>query len=103
MFKGFVKSKSQMLVIISCKLKLFLCKYKFYLLVKQASDWKCPYMAQGPWPEALPINFEKRHPCRSPLTAPTKVTWKRDHQLLGSSLGVVIVPVYVRPVGMERF
>ena len=34
--EGFVKSKFQMLVIISFKLKFFLCNYTLYLLVKQA-------------------------------------------------------------------
>ena len=36
--EGFVKSKFQMLVIISFKLKLFLCNYTLYLLVKQAFE-----------------------------------------------------------------
>lgn len=44
MLGGFVKSKFQMLVIISFKLKFFLCNYTLYLLVKQASvimDRRC--------------------------------------------------------------
>ena len=38
MLGGFVKSKFQMLVNISFKLKFFLCNYTLNLLVKQASE-----------------------------------------------------------------